>query len=244
MSRIVAIIFGLMLSVQVTGQGNFFWSHTGKIQVDSLSYGNLYNWYAVDAASNHDGFINGMHVPTSSEYSALENYIGYSSSDILRSTRVFPDPHPRWDTDNSGALDSYGFSAYPGGTRSGFNGTFDDLGSRGNYWSSTTGEGIVFIDQAPWATWGAGLDDGGSLRLLRSTTTAENSLPDGTIVEIVTDYDGNQYETVKIGGQVWTVQNLKTTTYLDGTNIPLVEDNTDWSNLTTPGYCIYPESEY
>jgi uncharacterized protein (TIGR02145 family) len=34
-------------------------------------------------------------------------------------------------------------------------------------------------------------------------------------------------------------ENLKTTSYNDGTAIPLVTDNTAWINLTTPGYCWY-----
>jgi uncharacterized protein (TIGR02145 family) len=55
----------------------------------------------------------------------------------------------------------------------------------------------------------------------------------------VTDADGNVYHTVKIGAQVWTVENLKTTKYNDGTAIPLETDSVTWSNRTTPGYCWY-----
>ena len=53
------------------------------------------------------------------------------------------------------------------------------------------------------------------------------------------DIDGNIYHTVKIGPQVWMVENLKTTRYNDGTPIPLVTDRIAWVNLTTPGYCWY-----
>lgn len=56
---------------------------------------------------------------------------------------------------------------------------------------------------------------------------------------IVTDCDGNVYNTVRIGNQIWMAENLKTTKYNDCTDIPLVTGNTAWSNLTTPGYCWY-----
>jgi uncharacterized protein (TIGR02145 family) len=55
----------------------------------------------------------------------------------------------------------------------------------------------------------------------------------------VSDVDGNSYNVVIIGSQLWMTENLKTTKYSDGTAIPLVTDNTAWNNLTTPGYCWY-----
>ncbi len=55
----------------------------------------------------------------------------------------------------------------------------------------------------------------------------------------IIDADGNIYNVIRIGTQLWMKENLKTTKYNDGTNIPLVTDNTAWSNLTTPGYCWY-----
>jgi uncharacterized protein (TIGR02145 family) len=51
-----------------------------------------------------------------------------------------------------------------------------------------------------------------------------------------TDINGNVYNTVTIGTQIWMKENLKTTRYNDGTSIPLVVDNTEWMELRTPGY--------
>ncbi len=62
-----------------------------------------------------------------------------------------------------------------------------------------------------------------------------NTISAGT----VTDIDGNDYWAVKIGNQVWTVENLRTTKYNDGSSIPYVKSDSDWVNLTTPGYSYF-----
>jgi uncharacterized protein (TIGR02145 family) len=62
----------------------------------------------------------------------------------------------------------------------------------------------------------------------------------------ISDIDGNIYNTVTIGNQIWLKENLKTSRYNDGNVIPLVADNTAWNILKTPGYCWYlnKEAEY
>lgn len=57
--------------------------------------------------------------------------------------------------------------------------------------------------------------------------------------DTITDIDGNAYTMVTIGSQVWMVENLKVTKFNDGTTIPLVTDNVEWSNLRTVAYCWY-----
>jgi len=69
--------------------------------------------------------------------------------------------------------------------------------------------------------------------------------PDGDspITGTMKDADGNNYNTLKIGTQVWTVENLKTTKYNDGTPIPNVTDNNTWTKLKTGAYSNYDNLE-
>jgi uncharacterized protein (TIGR02145 family) len=55
----------------------------------------------------------------------------------------------------------------------------------------------------------------------------------------VTDIDGNVYQTVTLGGQVWMAENLKVTRYRNGDPIPCVNDASAWSGLSTGAYCHY-----
>lgn len=57
-----------------------------------------------------------------------------------------------------------------------------------------------------------------------------------TTTSPVADVEGNEYTTVQIGDQVWMAENLRTTTYSDGTAIPNVTNEDTWSELTTPAY--------
>ncbi|MEI6696673.1 MAG: fibrobacter succinogenes major paralogous domain-containing protein [Bacteroidota bacterium] len=58
----------------------------------------------------------------------------------------------------------------------------------------------------------------------------------------VKDIDGNVYHTVKIGNQVWMLENLKTTRYNNGDIIPNITDSTEWLNTHTGAWCSYLNS--
>jgi uncharacterized protein (TIGR02145 family) len=61
----------------------------------------------------------------------------------------------------------------------------------------------------------------------------------------IRDIDGNTYNTISIGSQCWTKENLKVTMYKDGTAIPLDATGGSsgtsgvWQGLTTGAYTIY-----
>lgn len=53
----------------------------------------------------------------------------------------------------------------------------------------------------------------------------------------IRDYDGNIYSTVQIGEQCWMAENLRTTTFADGTSIPLGSDTS-----SVRAYRYYPNN--
>lgn len=55
----------------------------------------------------------------------------------------------------------------------------------------------------------------------------------------VTDIDGNQYQTVKIGNQLWFAENLKVTHYQNGDTILNIIDDESVGNKTTGAWCDY-----
>jgi uncharacterized protein (TIGR02145 family) len=60
----------------------------------------------------------------------------------------------------------------------------------------------------------------------------------------IRDVDGNSYRTVRFGHQEWTIENLKTTKYNDGTPVTNVPDSASWLDIyltgsSTPAYGIY-----
>jgi uncharacterized protein (TIGR02145 family) len=86
-----------------------------------------------------------------------------------------------------------------------------------------------------------------------ASNATNNTICSGTAVTLsvnipgassITDIDGNTYETVQIGTQIWMKENLRTTKYSDGTAIPLVTDNAVWASnynngTTLPMMCWY-----
>lgn len=56
-------------------------------------------------------------------------------------------------------------------------------------------------------------------------------------------FNGITYKTVIIGTQEWMAENLRTSTYNDGSPIQNLTDNTAWTSTTTGAYCIFDNQE-
>ena len=100
-----------------------------KSQANYLTYGVLYNWYAVDQASICP---TGWHVPTDAEWTELSDFLGGGAVAGEKLKASSTDSIP-WNGTNSS-----GFTALPAGRRGG-NGDFHHLGGSAYFWSSSEG---------------------------------------------------------------------------------------------------------
>lgn len=81
-----------------------------------------------------------------------------------------------------------------------------------------------------YATNGIGPSYGNEI----SFTTTQS----GGLGSTVTDIDGNVYDTVTIGTQIWMKQNLNVTRFNNGDSIPQITDVAQWTNLDSNAYCF------
>ncbi|HRZ41538.1 MAG TPA: FISUMP domain-containing protein [Bacteroidales bacterium] len=98
----------------------------------AATYGALYNWPAVD---DTNGLCpTGWHVPTDAEWTILTDFLGGLSvaGGPLKETGTI-----HWISPNTGATNSTGFTALPGGHRVSCDGCFVSIGSFGGWWTST-----------------------------------------------------------------------------------------------------------
>lgn len=54
--------------------------------------------------------------------------------------------------------------------------------------------------------------------------------------EPIKDIDGNTYNTIKIGDQVWMQENLRVTKFQNGTNLKQLSNQSDWTEKNSFGY--------
>lgn len=233
---------------------------TTTLGSSSIKYGYLYNFFAVDDARGIAP--DGWHVPTDTEFETLRLYVASQGWNYDGTTDVGDDEENKqgkalatdygWEpdggtgtvgnTDYPAIRNISGFSGLPGGYRS-YTGGFSTIGNYGYWWSSTEySTSYAWYRYLGYATTNVyrsyGYKDYGfSVRCLRDSS---EGWVEGQKVQ---DIDGNVYDTVQIGTQIWMVQNLAVTHFKDGTPLTNVEDETAWAALETEGYCAYDNNE-
>ncbi len=110
--------------------GALCWYNNEPLSYGTI-YGALYNWYAVSDSRNLSPA--GWHVPTDTEWTTLIKYLGEEG---VAGGKMKEKGTAYWLSPNTGADNSSGFSALPGGACS-YNGTFDGVGSFGYWWTAT-----------------------------------------------------------------------------------------------------------
>ena len=97
----------------------------------AATYGKLYNWYAV---TDPRGLApDGWHIPSDLEWTTLGTCLGGNAvaGGLIKELGT-----THWNAPNDGATNQSNFTALPGGDRL-YDGSFDDLGIFGFWWSST-----------------------------------------------------------------------------------------------------------
>ncbi|HPT03388.1 MAG TPA: fibrobacter succinogenes major paralogous domain-containing protein [Bacteroidales bacterium] len=104
----------------------------GNIPGNSIVYGKLYNWYAVNDSCSIAP--QGWHIPSATEWQTLVNYLGGNgiAGGKLKETDTF-----YWWKPNDGATNVSGFTALPAGLRHAANGQYMSLGELTMLWSSS-----------------------------------------------------------------------------------------------------------
>jgi uncharacterized protein (TIGR02145 family) len=105
------------------------------------TYGVLYNWEAAKTACSE-----GWRLPSDEDWKVLEKYLGMSEDDANFSEyyrdsgsvggKLKEAGTSHWESPNTGAVNSSGFTALPGGGRDGYDG-FNCLGGYAFFWSSS-----------------------------------------------------------------------------------------------------------
>lgn len=207
------------------------------VPYSSPLYGYLYNWYAVNNGE-HKLEPDGWHVPNDSEWTTLTTYLGGNE---VAGGKIKETGLDHWNSPNVGATNKSGFTALPNGYRD-RTGVFNSIGDVFTALCKWGDRGIAYMLKLNFSDTTAEINSGYmqagySVRCLRDS---DEGWSEG---EQVTDYDGNIYDTVQIGTQVWMVQNLAVKHYNDGTAIPNLTDATEWKNDMAGAYCAYENNE-
>ncbi|MFZ4705470.1 MAG: hypothetical protein ACOYMF_05625 [Bacteroidales bacterium] len=216
------------------GSGDYYWKiRSGATETESRTpnYGYLYNWYAV---ANLPG--PNAHVPTNADFYDLYDFLAlndeFNRGGLLKETGT-----TYWNTPNTGAIDTYNFHARGGGWR---NEGFSNLGIYGNWWTWDDIDGATALgryvqyDGPDFVGDQFSKFNGMAVRLIVDTpieVSGSNAIYVGN--------DGQRYTCVLIGSQWWMNQDLIETQYSDHSPIPVITDETLWTDAVDGARCSY-----
>jgi uncharacterized protein (TIGR02145 family) len=81
----------------------------------------------------------------------------------------------------------------------------------------------------------------GVLDVTDVVNTVDCILQECWVIDDVTDFDGNTYQTIVLGEQIWMAENLRVTHYRDGDEIPTGFTESGWNHLDESEMGAYAE---
>jgi len=122
------------------------WYNNDQATYTTNKFGALYNWYAINPATNGNKNVcpTGWHVPSDSEWNVLignldpsynPTSIGGTPQSTTAGGKMKSTGTQYWISPNTGATNSSGWSGLPGSLRANV-GTFYSVGVLGGWWSS------------------------------------------------------------------------------------------------------------
>ncbi len=248
--------------VQAGKNGTPGWCYYNNDPANGLKYGKLYNWHAVN---DPRGLApEGWHVPSTEECKTLINQQGGFGQAGLKMKSS-----DTWY--GGGGYNKDGFNGLAGGRR-GKNGNFSSLGVYFFWWTSSKynneGADYCYLEKSKDSVKIELMynERGFSVRCVKEKTEKEsdknlkaaeealaeyhNKLKDGTIKPISKDaFDKNKnsgpaanLESVVIGTQTWTSENLNVSTFRNGDPIPEAKTDEEWKKAgenKQPAWCYY-----
>lgn len=227
------LIVCLFISVIASGQNNFFWSHNS-----SGGYGLLYNWPTVVSADNITS-SNDWIVPSETAIITLRTYldpVGSEPSNVA-GNKLKEAGFLHWNLSTS-ATNDYGFRAVGAGIRTLSN--FTSIKEQMYIWTTTSS-----VIAPTTAVYGQLPSNSSSFRTANGTIDKRVGISIRLLyvgAGTPTQYVGNNgfiYKVVQIGTQYWTASNLRETKWRNGIDIANITDQSTWSALTTPAWCVY-----
>jgi uncharacterized protein (TIGR02145 family) len=146
------------------------WCWYNNNSANGAIYGRLYNWYAVNDPRGLAPI--GYHIPSNTEWGTLRSYLG---GQLVAGGPLKETGTTHWNSPNTGATNSTGWTGLGSGYRASGDGTFEELRISAFFWSSTevnaSTANVSTLDySSPYLLGGTGGPDkklGASVRCLK-----------------------------------------------------------------------------